>query len=189
MNWKIIIAAIIAIIVFGHFAYESYNYIESDSSEIKLDISSEIEELTSKEEINISKKKSMNTNDGFFKSAGKIMIRSDNASDYVSTAKNEGLTEIYFVFEKEGSYLTKRYWTLSEDKIFEYKETYKNNFDRRSVYTFQSHNDTEIIFEKNYFWTFIWLIFIIGIYSLISACITYVILYIIERVYEYVFNR
>ena len=189
MNWKIIIAAMIAIIVIGHFAYESYNYIESDSSEIKLDISDKIEELASKEEINVSKKKSIDTNDGFFKSAGKILIRSDNASDYVSTVKNEDLTEIYFVFEKKGSYLTKKYWTLSEDKIFEYKETYKNNFDRRSVYIFQGHNDTEIIFEKNYFWTFIWLIFIIGIYSLISACITYAILLLLQVGYEAIFNR
>jgi len=185
MNWKIIIAAMITIIVIGHFAYESYNYIESDSSEIKLDINSKVEELASKEEMNVSEKESMDINDGFFKSSGKVMIKSDNTSDYISTVKNEGLTEIYFVFEKEGNYLTKKYWTSSGDNIFEYKETYKNNFDLRSVYTFQSHNDTEIIFEKNYFWTFIIVSFIIGIISLISAVITYIILCIVEIIYKY----
>ena len=186
MNWKIKIAIIIAILVFGYFAYESYNFIVSDSNEIKMDISNIIE---NQKGLNVSKKESISTNDGFFKSDGKIRIKSDNASDYISTVKNEGLTEIYSVFEKRGSFLTKRYWALSENKIFEYKETYKNDFDRRSVYTLQSYNDTEITFEKDYLWTTIWLTFFIGIYCLVSAFIAYSILWVVENSYKWITNR
>ncbi|MCK4799785.1 hypothetical protein KAS31_02295 [Candidatus Parcubacteria bacterium] len=190
MNWKIKIAIVIALLVFAFYAIESYNYVVDDPSEVKLNISSEVEKLGNEEKINVSKQGYLKyTVKTLFKSTERVTIGSNNASDFISTIKNEGLTEVYFVFENQESVLTKKYWTLSENVIFEYKETYRDDFDLRSVHTLQGHDDYEVIFEKDYFWTPVWLVFIIGVYSLISACITYVILLLLQVGYEAIFNR
>jgi hypothetical protein len=96
MNWKIVIAALIAIVIIGQDVYESYNYIVGDSSEIKLNVSSETEKLAIKEGISILSQEDMKTDDGFFRSSGKIIIRSENSSGYVATVKNAGLTGAFY---------------------------------------------------------------------------------------------
>lgn len=194
MEWKKIIAFVIGLLIFGYLANSFSKMQSKDPEEIKLDVNKTVEELAIKESINVSKKDYfVNQNTGMLaflsESVADSVIGTTDPQDYISTLKNNSLTEVYYTLKKNDYSLIKIYWARSPGGIFELKEVHEENFGYSSTYSIKSYDSDTVLLQKSNTVINILFYILFAVIALVGCAIAYTILWLLQEGYEYIFDR